>query len=335
MALLRNGGTYADLRLRFTGGTAAGQVALERPETLLIDNEVGHQSIPAGYGVGGLVPAVKGGWLGSFRKADGAGSAAAAITAVGVVAGLAEGATTLSAPLRRGIVRTGSAAGAGVASLSSYARGRLAGAINIGFQPSADDNAQAVLALQMPALGGMTVGEVLAMTLRLLRNRTVTDPAAGTFAVFDDADSAPLLSADLWEDAAGTVPYSGNGAQRRDRRGVRALSAARCVTRFSRARDRIPRRTVGERGFDVRRNPHLEKFIQVGRNNAQVAQTLEQRNILAASPVEYPFVESKDAQIPIQQVRAADGYLTRKFGSSCHVCIRRKVFSAANSGDDS
>jgi hypothetical protein len=217
MALLRNGGTYAYLRLRFTGGTAAGQVALERPETLLIDNEVGHQSIPAGYGIGGLVPAVKGGWLGSFRKADGAGSAAAAITAVGVVAGLAEGATTLSAPLRRGIVRTGSAAGAGVASLSSYARGRLAGAINIGFQPSADDNAQAVLALQMPALGGMTVGEVLAMTLRLLRNRTVTDPAAGTFAVFDDADSAPLLSADLWEDAAGTVPYSGNGAQRRDR----------------------------------------------------------------------------------------------------------------------
>jgi hypothetical protein len=217
MALTRNGAAFADLPIRRTGGVAAGALALERHSTVLQAGRVNGQSVPAGYGSGGLVPALKGGWIGSFRHADGDSAASATVTAVGLVAGLSEGATTVFAPLRQGIVRTGSAAGAGAASLASYARGRLAGVVNIGFQPSADDNAQAVLALRMPALSGMTVGEVLAMTLRLLRNRTVTDPAAGTLEVFSDDDSAPLLSADLWQDAAGTIPYSGAGAQRRDR----------------------------------------------------------------------------------------------------------------------
>ena len=63
--------------------------------------------------------------------------------------------------------------------------------------------------------------------------------------------------------------------------------------------------TRGERGFDVRRNPHLEKFIQVGRNNAQVAQTLQQGNVLAPCPIKHTFIEGQDAQIAVEQRRQA------------------------------
>jgi hypothetical protein len=52
---------------------------------------------------------------------------------------------------------------------------------------------------------------------RLLKNRTVTDPVAGTYTVFADDDTTVLLQGDLWQDAAGTVPYAGAGAERRDR----------------------------------------------------------------------------------------------------------------------
>lgn len=48
-------------------------------------------------------------------------------------------------------------------------------------------------------------------------NKVVTDPAAGTYTVYDTDDTTVLYVADLWEDAAGTVAYSGTGAQRRDR----------------------------------------------------------------------------------------------------------------------
>ena len=48
-------------------------------------------------------------------------------------------------------------------------------------------------------------------------NKVITDPAAGTYTVYDTDDTTVLYTADLWEDAAGTVAYSGTGAQRRDR----------------------------------------------------------------------------------------------------------------------
>ena len=48
-------------------------------------------------------------------------------------------------------------------------------------------------------------------------NRVVTDPAAGTYTVYDDDSTTVLASGDLWQDAAGTTPYAGSGAERRDR----------------------------------------------------------------------------------------------------------------------
>jgi hypothetical protein len=56
-----------------------------------------------------------------------------------------------------------------------------------------------------------------AFLLAVSRNRVVTDPAAGTYTVYDDDDVTPLYTADIWQDAAGTVPYAGSGVERRDR----------------------------------------------------------------------------------------------------------------------
>ena len=96
------------------------------------------------------------------------------------------------------------------------ARARVPLDVSIGSRPSAFDNAQAVVGQELLGLG-ISVGDALALLVRLLRNRTVTDPAAGTMTVYDDDDVTPLLAADLWQDAAGTVPYAGDGAERRDR----------------------------------------------------------------------------------------------------------------------
>ena len=62
-----------------------------------------------------------------------------------------------------------------------------------------------------------TVSYDLEAVRRLLQNKTVTDPIAGTFTVYADDDTTILYQANLWEDAAGTVPYTGTGAERRER----------------------------------------------------------------------------------------------------------------------
>lgn len=52
---------------------------------------------------------------------------------------------------------------------------------------------------------------------KILRNKMVTDPATGTLTVFDDDNVTPLLTAPIYKDAAGTTPYNGTGAERRER----------------------------------------------------------------------------------------------------------------------
>jgi len=56
-----------------------------------------------------------------------------------------------------------------------------------------------------------------ALVRKLLQNRTHTNPATGVMTVYDDDDATPLLTADLFEDVAGTTPY-GTGSTRIDRR---------------------------------------------------------------------------------------------------------------------
>ena len=62
-----------------------------------------------------------------------------------------------------------------------------------------------------------TMGEALAVAHLLLRNKTITDPAAGTITVYDTDGTTVLFVADLFEDAAGTTAYTGAGAERRER----------------------------------------------------------------------------------------------------------------------
>jgi hypothetical protein len=52
---------------------------------------------------------------------------------------------------------------------------------------------------------------------KILRNKTVTDPLSGIMTVFDDDGSTVLLTANIWQNASGTVPYSGSGVDKRDR----------------------------------------------------------------------------------------------------------------------
>lgn len=55
----------------------------------------------------------------------------------------------------------------------------------------------------------------LAVVLKVLLNKMVTDPDAGTITIYDDDDTSPLFSGPLFEDAAGTTGYRGEGADHR------------------------------------------------------------------------------------------------------------------------
>lgn len=52
---------------------------------------------------------------------------------------------------------------------------------------------------------------------KIARNKMITDPATGVLTVYDNDGSTPLLTANIFKDAAGTVPYNGTGAERRER----------------------------------------------------------------------------------------------------------------------
>jgi hypothetical protein len=97
-------------------------------------------------------------------------------------------------------------------------RARPTATVSIGSRPSADDVAQAVWGTRYAPLNDPeSYGLLLKLAAMILRNKTITNPATGVMTVYDDDGTTPLLAADLWEDAAGTVAYDGTGAQRRDR----------------------------------------------------------------------------------------------------------------------
>ena len=58
---------------------------------------------------------------------------------------------------------------------------------------------------------------VLTLVTKILRNKMITDPSSGVLTVFDDDGTTPLLTANVFKDAAGTQPYNGTGAERRER----------------------------------------------------------------------------------------------------------------------
>jgi hypothetical protein len=66
--------------------------------------------------------------------------------------------------------------------------------------------------------GGITItdllvrGSDLALVRKLLQNKQITDPATGTIRVYDD-DGSLLYEVAIYEDAAGTIPYSSNSSK--------------------------------------------------------------------------------------------------------------------------
>lgn len=63
----------------------------------------------------------------------------------------------------------------------------------------------------------VSVGTKLALLEKILRNKSITDPATGEFVLFDDNGVTELFRVPLWQDAAGTIPYAGQGAERKER----------------------------------------------------------------------------------------------------------------------
>jgi len=153
-------------------------------------------------------------------RVEGAGSGTGTVRGTQRLGASASGSGTLAAAhitgLRTAAVVIGGVGSAALGPLRG--RGRVLLPVSIGSRPSADDVAQAVWGSRFaPFSDPESFGMLLKVAAAILRNRTVTDPTTGSMTVYADDDTTPLLSADLWQDAAGTVPYSGSGAERRDR----------------------------------------------------------------------------------------------------------------------
>jgi hypothetical protein len=67
--------------------------------------------------------------------------------------------------------------------------------------------------------GGLTVSQDQRLTRieKILANKMITDPSTGTMRLYDDDGTTLLLQADLFQDAAGTIPYQGQGVERREK----------------------------------------------------------------------------------------------------------------------
>jgi len=67
------------------------------------------------------------------------------------------------------------------------------------------------------AVSTLSTSAQAALILKILRNKTVTDPATGLMTVYDDDGVSVLFTANIFQDAGGTTPYDGNGINLRDR----------------------------------------------------------------------------------------------------------------------
>lgn len=203
----RYAATGANVGLPFTDRTMS---RLSARETWTKD------AIPTGYGWDGVL-AKSDGFLGATSSAGhGKATVTGAVRATGRAIGSVLGGASSSAPARRGYVIGGGVDGSAVAQLNAFANGALGAFLSIGSRPSADDAAEATVGKKIVGLG-LSVGESLALIVRLLRNKQITDPVTGEIRVYSDDDVSVLLAADLWKDADGSVPYNGSGADRRDR----------------------------------------------------------------------------------------------------------------------
>jgi hypothetical protein len=73
--------------------------------------------------------------------------------------------------------------------------------------------------VQISTGSGLSTAQDQRLTLieKLLRNKQITDPVTGKLVVYDDDNTNILVQGDLFEDAAGSQAYRGQGAERRER----------------------------------------------------------------------------------------------------------------------
>ena len=62
-----------------------------------------------------------------------------------------------------------------------------------------------------------------------------------------------------------------------------------------------PFELAGQGGRHVLGGPDFEEFVEVGRDDGQEAQPLQQRDGVALGPIEHPFVEGEDAVVTVQE----------------------------------
>lgn len=73
------------------------------------------------------------------------------------------------------------------------------------------------LTIERDASSVVESGADVTLIRKYLTNKTITDPVAGNQIVYDDDGVTPLIQGNLFEDAAGTQPYRGQGAERREK----------------------------------------------------------------------------------------------------------------------
>lgn len=149
-----------------------------------------------------------------------AGSSTVSSTVVAVLNAIATlgGTGALTAALLADGYALAALTGSGTLTIESYATGTLAAAITPFTELSPESLANSVwtsIVGDYDTAG--TTGNALQVVQAILRNKTVTDPAAGTITVYDTDGTTVLYVADLFQDAAGTTPYAGAGAERRER----------------------------------------------------------------------------------------------------------------------
>jgi hypothetical protein len=201
------GGAFLDATVAGTGGLVAditGGAPLTATLTgvgaLSADIAGGAPMVATLAGVGSITGGIIGTWNMGVTL-GGVGSVGAGLTALGNITATLSGSGTLTASFAGTV-------GNMEAVITVCASGGL----------TAAEIADAVWDETMAdhVLTG-SFGEGAGFLYYVNHHKVITDPTAGTYDVYAEDDVTVIFTGSLWQDAAGTTPYSGAGAERRDR----------------------------------------------------------------------------------------------------------------------
>lgn len=165
----------------------------------------------SGTAVGGLIVQIIAAGAGT---STGTGALGAILSLVATGAGTSSGTASTSGV--GAIVALGAGTSAGVVDVNAIGQ-IIASSADAASTLTADQVATAVWATAAATGVPGSMGEAVNVAHLLLRNKTITDPTAGTITVYDTDGTTVLFVADLFADAAGASPYTGAGAERRER----------------------------------------------------------------------------------------------------------------------